>query len=214
MPKTVAYALGMSELGLFPLGIVLLPSEQIPLHIFEDRYQELIAECLELEQEFGLVFADDEGLREVGTRAAVTEVLDRFEDGRLNIVAEGRERFRLVELTEGRSFQTGIVEEIADEADGADQADTERALELYHELVELTGAVVEEPRIDVPQLSFELAGRFELAAELKQRLLQLTSERMRMKLLVELLAGAAAAVAREQEIAERAQRNGKVDPRG
>ena len=59
----------MSELGLFPLGIVLLPTEQIPLHIFEERYQELIGECLDLELEFGLVFADDEGLREVGTRA-------------------------------------------------------------------------------------------------------------------------------------------------
>ena len=102
----------MNELGLFPLGIVLLPTEQIPLHIFEDRYQELIGECLADEREFGLVFADEDGLREIGTRAAVTEVLDKFDDGRLNIVAEGRERFRLVELTEGRSFQTGIVEEL------------------------------------------------------------------------------------------------------
>ena len=110
----------MSELGLFPLGIVLLPTEQIPLHIFEERYQELIGECLDLEQEFGLVFADDEGLREVGTRALVTEVLDRFDDGRLNIVVEGGERFRLLELTEGRSFQTGLVEPVEDEADAAD----------------------------------------------------------------------------------------------
>jgi Lon protease-like protein len=92
----------MSELGLFPLGIVLLPTEQIPLHIFEERYQELIGECLDLELEFGLVYADDEGLREVGTRALVTEVLDRFDDGRLNIVVEGGERFRLLQLTEGR----------------------------------------------------------------------------------------------------------------
>ena len=105
----------MSELGLFPLGIVLLPTEQIPLHIFEERYQELIGECLEEEREFGLVYADDDGLREIGTRAAVTEVLDRFDDGRLNIVVEGRERFRLLELTEGRSFQTGLVEPIEDE---------------------------------------------------------------------------------------------------
>ena len=204
----------MSELGLFPLGIVLLPSEQIPLHIFEDRYQELIGECLAEEREFGLVFADEEGLREIGTRAAVTEILDRFEDGRLNIVAEGRERFRLVELTEGRSFQTGIVEPVADEQDVADPEDTQHAVELFHRLVELTGAEVEEPRLDAPQLSFELAGRFELAPELKQRLLQLTSERRRMQLLAELLAGAATAVEREREIAERAHGNGKVDPRG
>ena len=204
----------MSELGLFPLGIVLLPSEQIPLHIFEDRYQELIGECLQENREFGLVFADEDGLRKVGTRAAVTEVLDRFEDGRLNIVVEGRDRFRLLELTHGRSFQTAIVEELADDADAADPADTERAIELFQQLVELTGAEVQEPRLDVAQLSFELAGRFEFAPELKQRLLQLTSERRRMKLLAELLSGAAAAVVREREIAERAQGNGKVDPRG
>ena len=203
----------MSELGLFPLGIVLLPSEQIPLHIFEDRYQELIGECLSEDREFGLLFADEEGLREIGTRAAVTEVLDRFEDGRLNIVAEGRDRFRLVELTEGRSFQTGIVEDLPDEPDAADAEDTERALQLFHQLVELTGAQVEEPRLDAAQLSFELAGRFEFAPELKQRLLQLTSERTRMKLLAELLTGAAASVEREREVAQRAQGNGKVEPR-
>lgn len=204
----------MSELGLFPLGIVLLPTEQIPLHIFEDRYQELVGECLAEEREFGLVYADEDGLREIGTRAAVTEVLDRFDDGRMNIVVEGRERFRLLELTDGRSFQTGVVEPIDDESDVADPKDTEHALELFHRLVELTGAEVEEPRLDATQLSFELAGRFEFAPELKQRLLQLTSERRRMQLLAELLDGAATAVEREREIAKRAEGNGKVDPRG
>ena len=204
----------MSELGLFPLGIVLLPSEQIPLHIFEDRYQELIGECLDLEQEFGLVFADDEGLREVGTRALVTEVLDRFDDGRLNIVVEGGDRFRLLQLTEGRSFQTGLVEPVEDEADAADPEDADHALKLFHRLVELTGAEVEEPSLAAEQLSFELAGRFEFAPELKQKLLQLTSERQRMHLLAEILAGAAVAVERERDIANRAHGNGKVDPRG
>ena len=204
----------MSELGLFPLGIVLLPTEQIPLHIFEERYQELIGECLDLEQEFGLVYADDEGLREVGTRALVTEVLDRFDDGRLNIVVEGGERFRLLQLTEGRSFQTGLVEPVEDEADAADPEDADHALKLFHRLVELTGAEVEEPSLAAEQLSFELAGRFEFAPELKQKLLQLTSERQRMHLLAEILAGAAVAVERERDIANRAQGNGKVDPRG
>ena len=203
----------MTELGLFPLGIVLIPSEQIPLHIFEERYQELIGECLAGEQEFGLIYADEDGLRDIGTRAAVTEVLDRFDDGRLNIVVEGRERFLLVELTEGRSFQTASVEVVEDEPDPADPKDTAHALELFHRLVELTGADVEEPQLDAELLSFELAGRFELAPELKQQLLQLTSERERMSLLAELLAGAATAVERERDIAERAHGNGKVDPR-
>jgi Lon protease-like protein len=184
------------------------------LHIFEDRYQELIGECLAQEREFGLVFADDEGLRDIGTRAAVSEVLEQFDDGRLNIVAEGRERFRLVELTQGRTFHTGLVEPVEDEPSIADPDDAERAVELFHRLVELTGAEVAEPRFDAEQLSFELAGRFEFAPELKQRLLQLTSERERMHLLAELLDGAAVAIQREREVAERAQGNGKVDHRG
>jgi Lon protease-like protein len=204
----------MPELGLFPLGIVLLPTEQIPLHIFEDRYQELIVECLELESEFGLVFADEDGLREVGTRAAVMEVLDRFDDGRLNIVVEGRERFKLLELTSGRSFQTGLVDPFDEDPDPADPEDITRALELFHRLVELTGAEIEPPLPAAPQLSFELAGRFEFAPELKQRLLQLASERERVKLLGELLTAAAAAVEREKDVAQRAASNGKVDPRG
>ena len=204
----------MPELGLFPLGIVLFPLEQIPLHIFEDRYQELIGECIDEEREFGLVFADEDGLREIGTRAAVTEVLDRFDDGRLNVVVEGRERFRLVELTGGRTFQTGLVEAVEEAADPADPADAERALELFRKLVELTGADVEEPESGADELSFQLAGRFDFAPELKQRLLQLTSERERVKELADLLEGAAAAVAQEQEIAGRAATNGKVDPRG
>lgn len=204
----------MSELGLFPLGLVLLPTEQVPLHIFEDRYQELIAECLAEEREFGLIYADEDGLRDLGTRAAVTEVLERFDDGRLNIVVEGRERFRLVELTEGRSFQTGVVEAVDDEPDPADPGDEERALELFASLVELTGAEVEPPARDEPQLSFALAGRFEFAADLKQRLLALRSERERVRMLIEVLEGAAQAVEREQEIGKRAASNGKVDPRG
>ena len=204
----------MAELGLFPLGIVLLPTEQIPLHIFEDRYQELIGECLDEEREFGLIYADDDGLREIGTRAAVTEVLDRFDDGRLNVVVEGRERFRLLELTEGRIFQTGLVEPVEEPEDPAETADADRALELFRKLVELTGAEVEPPPAGADQLSFELAGRFELAPELKQRLLQITSERERVKVLADLLEGAAQTVEREQDVAQRAASNGKVDPRG
>ena len=203
----------MSELGLFPLGIVLLPSEQIPLHIFEERYQELIAECLDEEREFGLVYADDDGLREIGTLAAITEVLERFDDGRLNIVIEGRERFRLVELTGGRTFQTGEIEAVEDEDDGADPAERQRALELFAKLVELTATEIETPDPETPQLSYAIAARFEFAPEVKQQLLQEVSERERMHRLVELLDAAVTVIEREREIAARAATNGKVQPR-
>ena len=203
----------MSEIGLFPLGIVLLPTEQVPLHIFEERYKELIGECLDEGREFGLVYADDDGLRDVGTMAAVTEVLERFDDGRLNVVVEGRGRFRVVELTSGRSFHTAEVEPLDDEPDGASAQDVERALALFHRLVELTGTEVDEPDAAAPELSYSLAARFDFAAPLKQELLQETSERVRMHRLGGLLATAAEVIERQREIAERAQANGKVDRR-
>jgi Lon protease-like protein len=203
----------VSEIGLFPLGIVLLPTELVPLHIFEPRYQELIDECLDEEREFGLVLADDDGLREVGTRAAVTEVLERYDDGRLNVVVEGRERFRIAELTGGRSFQTAEVEPVEDEDDPPVTADVERSLSLFQRLVDLTGTEIDPPDRATPQLSYAVAARFEFVPTLKQELLQEVSERRRLRRLCELLEGAADALEREREIAARAATNGKVQPR-
>jgi Lon protease-like protein len=206
----------VDEIGLFPLGIVLLPTEQVPLHIFEPRYRELITQCLDDEREFGLIFADEDGLRAIGTRAAVTEVLERFDDGRLNIVVEGGDRFRLVEVHERETFHTGETEPVVDQLDPADEETKEQALALFRRLVELTGSDVEEPEADVAgvQLSFALASRFEFAPPVKQELLQSTSERLRLERLCELLEGAVELVARQEEIGSRARTNGKVDPPG
>jgi Lon protease-like protein len=197
----------MADLGLFPLGIVLLPTERIPLHVFEERYKELIGECLAEDGEFGLVYADEDGLREIGTRATVVEVLERFEDGRLDILVEGGERFRLVELTPGRAFQTGEVEEFPDEPDPADADTANRVLELFSRLSDLTGADAGEAGASGP-LSFDVAARFELSPELKQRLLQLRSERERLTLLATLLEQAAKAVERERAVSRLASQNG------
>ena len=100
----------MTEIGIFPLGLVLLPGERVPLHIFEDRYKELIGECLEMDREFGVVLVEESGVRAVGTRASVVEVLERFPDGRLDVVVQGGGRFRVDQITEGRSFITAHVE--------------------------------------------------------------------------------------------------------
>jgi ATP-dependent Lon protease len=201
----------VSELGLFPLPLVLLPTEQVPLHIFEERYQELISECLDTESEFGLVYADDDGIREVGTRAVVAEVLTRFDDGRLNIVVEGGERFRLAELTSGRSFQTGVVAPLLDADDPAEPVSVVRARELFGRLRELTGSDVEVPDATDPQLSYALAARVELGAEVKLELLVEVSERIRLERVCELLEGAAVTVQRRRHAAERAATNGRVD---
>ena len=201
----------MDELGLFPLGIVLLPTERLPLHIFEERYKELVGECLEHEAEFGLVYADDDGFRDVGTRAHVVEVLTRFEDGRLNILVEGGERFRLTELTDGRSFNTGLVAPIEDADDPAETAAVDEALRLFEQLREVTESEVDAPDRGDSQLSFALAGKVELPSDEKLALLAETSERVRIELVQELLAHAVLTAQRVRRAAERASTNGKVD---
>jgi Lon protease-like protein len=199
----------VDELGLFPLGIVLLPTERIPLHIFELRYQELIGECIDEEREFGLVFADEDEMREVGTRAAVLEVLERFSDGRLNIVVEGRERFRIVEETSGRSFHTALVEPFADEEILSRRESRARALELYRALGRIVEQAVDEPDLDSGLLSFELAARVDFGPERKQELIELRSEPDRLEAVCALLERAAEAVTLERALAESASKNGR-----
>ena len=201
----------MTEIGLFPLPAVLVPTERIPLHIFEDRYLELINECVESGTEFGLVLATGDGaVHEVGTRAAVIEVLEVLEDGRMNIVVEGRERFRLLELTDGRSFRTAVVEPVDDEPDPSDRSAADRALELFRRLAEVAESDVDIPTADSAQLDFELAARVDFGVDAKQELLASTSPRERMSRLAELLELSIEAMRRERQLRDLAGRNGKV----
>jgi Lon protease-like protein len=197
----------VSELGLFPLKVVLLPTEQIPLHVFEPRYKELIGECIEDDAEFGLVLSDDEGLRSVGTKARVTEVLERFDDGRLNVVVEGGERFRLVELTTGRAFHTGQIEPIEDDDLDAEPADAERAIGLFRRVAELAEAETTEPEPS-RRLSYEIAARIELPIGLKQELLESQSEPARLRRLSQALDGIAELLTKQKELRDLSARNG------
>jgi Lon protease-like protein len=201
------------ELGLFPLPIVLVPTERIPLHIFEPRYRELIDECIELGEEFGFVLATGDGaVHEIGTRARVTQVLEVLDDGGMNIIVEGGQRFRLLELTSGRAFTTGVVEPVLDDDEPPANADVDRALEVFGELAEASESDVDVPDPLSPVLDFELAARVDFAVEAKQELLSMTSPRVRMAALVRLLEVALEAIRLELRLRERASRNGKVAP--
>lgn len=205
----------MPELGLFPLPLVLMPTERLPLHIFEPRYKELIGECLDSNAEFGLVLATGDGaVHDVGTRAHVDEVLDVLEDGAMNVVVRGGDRFRLLELTTGRSFTTCLVEDVEDDDESLDAADAEQALALFRELVEATDSDVEVPDADFEGLDFVLASHVEFGVEAKQELLATTSPRARMRRLVQLLELALESTRLQKTLRERAGKNGKVSPLG
>jgi ATP-dependent Lon protease len=196
----------VGALGLFPLEIVLLPGELVPLHIFEPRYRELIGECLDEDGEFGLLFADDRGVRELGTRARVVEVVERFDDGRLNIVVAGGERFRVLERTSGRTYQTAEVESVEDDEDELVPEEVERVRRLYRRVAQIAGSEPDE--LGDEQLSFGVAARIDFGPEMKQRLLELRSEQARLRLLARLLETAEEALAQVAERRRRAQSNG------
>jgi Lon protease-like protein len=145
------------------------------------------------------------------TRARVVEVLTRFEDGRLNILIEGGDRFRLEELTRGRSFHTGHVAPLEDADDPADSEAVDEALELFGRLRELTGSDVPVPESAAPQLSYALAAKVELPADAKLGLLREVSERRRVELVQDLLTNALLTAQRVRRAAERAATNGRVD---
>ena len=201
----------MPEIGLFPLALVLAPTERVPLHIFEPRYKELIGECIAGAEPFGLLLEDDSGRRDIGTLANVREVVHMFDDGRMNILVEGRDRFRVTEWTDGRSFPTAEVEPLEDEDDVLPEATAaEDALVLFRQLADVADAEIEEPDGASGSIAFEIAAHVDFGTQPKQELLELRSERVRLQRLTELLEQALAAMTREREIRERAATNGRV----
>src|SRR3954462_13720064 len=95
------------DLPLFPLPLVALPTEQVPLHIFEERYKLMIGECLEQGTQFGILWLSDDGLRDVGCSANVTELLEQMDDGRMNVLIQGATPFRLVRRIEDLPYPAG-----------------------------------------------------------------------------------------------------------
>jgi len=202
----------VDEIGLFPLNLVLVPGEQAPLHIFEPRYRELIGECLDFGNDFGLLLEDDEGMREVGTRCKVIEVIDRFPDGRLNVVVEATERFQLLEVTDGHTYRTAEVETLPDESDTPLEDEVEEVLAAYARVVAAAEAELDDLDLDADSVAYQIAARIDFGTEVKQGLLELRSERERVIKLAPMLNQAAEAVEREREIRTRAGGNGRVEP--
>lgn len=175
-------------LPLFPLPLVLFPDTPLPLHIFEERYKEMIGEAIAQREEFGIVLAKEGGIVNMGCTATVSQVLQRYPDGRLDLLALGRRRFEIAAVDEERAFLRAEVEYFDDE----ELRDTptelrERAMAAYRQLRELEEPeIVVEPERDSPHLSFQLA-QFLADLDAKQAVLTLRSEIERLELLISIL---------------------------
>ncbi len=165
----------MPEIPLFPLDMVLLPSCRVPLHIFEERYKLMVNSCVDTDSEFGIVWGQDDDHKDVGCAARVVDVVDRFPDGRMNIVVQGTERFRLIGRHEQAPFITGSIESLPDHEHEPDTTMAERVRQLYTEALKFTLGWFRpddtEP-IDAPALSYTVAASLGLPLERQQHLLE------------------------------------------
>jgi len=200
---------------LFPLGIVALPTETVPLHIFEHRYRTMIERCLQAEpgsagREFGIVWLSDEELKPVGCACAVEQVLERMDDGRLNILARGVRPFRLLERQDDLPYPAGAVEFLEEDEEETDEQAAAATRELYRQLVmAATDRELEHSEL-LAMSAYRMAATVEFEAEAKQELLELRSENARMRLLARLLKGAIDHLDLLERARARARSNGKV----
>ena len=203
----------MSDIPLFPLNVVLMPGAPLPLHIFEERYKQMVDECLEGESEFGMVLADESGTRRVGCTAKIVELVERYEDGRMLILVEGSRRFKLNSILTGKPYYVGEVEYLEEEGLEEDVTTlAEECIALLERVVEAAteGSVGIEIQPPYRNLSFAIAGRIEFDLEARQQILELTSEHERLEKVKELLSAAAERLEREQQAREKAQKNGHL----
>ncbi|MFL6415237.1 MAG: LON peptidase substrate-binding domain-containing protein [Bryobacteraceae bacterium] len=176
-------------LPLFPLTLVLLPGMPLPLHIFEDRYKEMMADVIPDNREFGIVFAKDEGIVKIGCTATVQKVVRRYEDGSLDLLASGQRRFEIDSLNEDKSYlQAEVAYFDDDETEDVPGDLKERALVAFSQL---SGgdesSAPQSPSIN-SRLSFQIA-RLVKDLDERQTVLGLRSENERLEHLVRVVPG-------------------------
>ena len=179
----------MSEwlLPLFPLNVVLFPRTSLPLHIFEERYKEMIADCLENGGDFGVVLAQEQSVADTGCAASITEVLKRYDDGRMDIIVRGSRRFEILLLDQEKAYLRGSPQFFDDDGPAVPLKDSrrQRAVELCRkarEILRLEESEEESAELLATdeQLSYQLMARLPVDLEFKQSLLSLRSEEERL----------------------------------
>jgi len=199
----------VSLLPLFPLDLVLFPGAPLPLHIFEPRYKELIAECMAQKTAFGMVRARENALAEVGCTAVILDVNRRYEDGRLDISTEGGQRFAVRQLNQERSFLRGEVVFFDDEPSQVSKSETDTVIELHKQLFEVLGQHVEVEKT-YASLSFQLANELPVDLDFKQSILEMKSEAERVETLIEYYRATIPKVEKTMRARDKASGNGHV----
>jgi len=174
------------KIPLFPLGVVLLPGMPMPLHIFEERYKQMISQCIEGHAPFGIVYFDGREICTKGCMARVESVIKRYDDGRMDIMVRGGERFVILELMEEKPYVEARVSSFEDDPSHPkmDLSDTiQQANSLLDQFSDAApiGVLGDEWKdLDVKTLSFAIASLSAFTHEEQQRFLEMRSSADRL----------------------------------
>ena len=172
---------------LFPLGLVLLPQMPLPLHIFEERYKLLIGECLANNKEFGIVYFNGTDIQAIGCTASIQKVLKRYEDGRLDILTRGENRFEINEMYDHKPYLEAGVTLFDDELEDkttASQKLADNGMNLLKQFAGISGVQGEyvfAEIMDLKSISFLIAGCEGFSYEEKQKFLEMSSTYERLE---------------------------------
>lgn len=177
------------EIPLFPLNVVLFPHSKIPLYIFEERYKKMIGESISNGTVFGINFFSDKNIHTTGCSALVEEVTERLENGEMNIVILGVQRYKIISYKLSiEGYYAGKIEYLDDDIGEYDKVKMEKAVKIYNDLVEIVykGSV---KKIDLSEVKwfdgnrsvmFTMAEKSGLSLIERQRLLEMDSEDERL----------------------------------
>lgn len=203
----------MPTIPIFPLNIVVLPGEPVPLHIFEPRYKQLISDCAPLPgersyQPFGITFSQKNKINDVGCTVLVDEILHKYPEGELDIMTYGQQRFRLLETYRDKVYLTGEVEWIDEDEEEVENEDRDVVLELYEQFLQVVE--VHDLTLDArsTHLSYEIAYRVNLEKNPKLQLLETDGESARLKLLRGYLEAAVPQIEKAKEFRRIVRGNG------
>lgn len=172
-------------LPLFPLNLVALPGAAVPLHIFEERYKEMVGIAIQQQTEFGIVLSHEQGIANIGCSVFVEKVLERHDDGRMDILCRGSRRFEIVLLNEEEDYLRASVQFFDDDEGAPSEAESgslrTKTITAWRSLAQrVADGPIPDLDLDDPQLSFQL-GQTVGDANLRQVLLQMRSEEERLR---------------------------------
>ncbi|MGC8548094.1 MAG: LON peptidase substrate-binding domain-containing protein [Acidobacteriaceae bacterium] len=174
------------KIPLFPLDVVLFPNSPLPLHIFEERYREMFRECMEASLEFGVVRAQEDGMAVVGCTASIGEVLQRYPDGRFDVMCRGQRRFEIEMLDDSRPYLQAEIDWLPDENPEATRAEREACAAMHFEVVELTNIDLPMPALDLDRpIAYALASVLPVDLDFQQQMLATRSDAARTRKLSE-----------------------------